>query len=61
MSKTLALGLLLAALSALGGCEREGAVERAGEAIDEAVDDVRDEAEDIREEAEEIVDEARDN
>lgn len=58
MFKALILGLLLTALPALSGCEREGAAERAGEAIDDAVDDVRDGAENLREETEKLVDKA---
>ena len=61
MSKLLTLSLLCAAFFAIGGCEREGAAERAGEALDDAVDDVRDGAEDIRDEAEEAVEEIREN
>ena len=61
MSKFLTLSLLCATFFAVGGCERDGVVERAGESIDQAADDVRDGAEDILEEAEEVVEEAREN
>lgn len=61
MSKLISLSLLCATLLAVGGCEREGVVERAGESIDEAADDVRDGAEDVLEEAEEVSEEAREN
>ncbi len=61
MFKALILGLLLTALPALSGCEREGAAERAGETVDDAVDNVREGAEDLREEAEELVDDSGDD
>lgn len=60
MLKALFVGLLLTTLSALSGCERDGAAERAGETIDEAVDDAREGAENVREEAEELIEEAGD-
>jgi hypothetical protein len=60
MTKTLALGLLTGIL-ALAGCEADGPVERAGEALDEAADEARDGAEEVAEEIEDAVDEVRDN
>jgi hypothetical protein len=60
MPKTLALSLLCASWLVLGGCERSGSVEEAGEAIDDAVEEVGDRAEDVADEAEDLI-EARGN
>lgn len=61
MPKALALSLLCASWIALGGCEKSGSLEEAGEAIDDAVEEVGDRAEEIADEAEDVLDEARDN
>ena len=54
-------GLLSAALLAgLGGCEREGTMERAGEEIDEAVDTVKEGEESTGNKIDDAVDEMRD-
>lgn len=61
MSKALALSLLCASWLVLGGCERSGPLENAGEAIDDAVEEVGDRAEDVADEAEDLVDDVQGN
>jgi hypothetical protein len=49
------LMLALAALPAIGACEKEGPAERAGEKIDEAAEKAADSAEDAADRVEEAV------
>lgn len=54
-----AIALLLAAMTlGIAGCEKEGSLEEAGEALDERIEDARDDIEDAAEEAAEDVEEA---
>jgi hypothetical protein len=54
-----AIALFLTALSfGIAGCEKEGPLEEAGEAIDERVEDAREGLEDAAEEVEEAAEEA---
>jgi hypothetical protein len=57
-SKTF-VGIVLAGLFALGGCENEGPVERFGEEVDEAVDTVREGEESVATKVDDAVDELR--
>jgi F0F1-type ATP synthase membrane subunit b/b' len=51
--------LLLAALGfGVAGCERQGPLEEAGEAIDDGIEDAREELEDAAEEVREAAEEA---
>lgn len=60
MNKQLLVGILAAALLAgLGGCEREGTMERAGEEVDEAVDTIKEGEESTSNKVDDAVDEVR--
>jgi hypothetical protein len=56
-----AIALLLTAMSfGIAGCEKDGPLEEAGEAIDEGIEDAREGVEDAAEEVEDAAEEAED-
>lgn len=55
-TRLLCLMIALAALPAIGACEKEGPAERAGKKIDEAAEKAADSAEDAADRVEDAVD-----